>query len=137
MTVRASYSRAGAPPGYDLQMMRRFALGSLVLASSTMTMVGSAAANGRAPNTSTINFRHGHETDIAAGLTFGLVFSHDNGATWHWMCEAAVGYGGMYDPDSGAAREDLVLSDRAPGWQRQYRVETARSGHCDPVTRLH
>ncbi|MDB4953480.1 MAG: hypothetical protein JWO36_1049 [Myxococcales bacterium] len=61
-------------------------------------LVGSAAANGRPPATSTIHFRIGHESDIYAGMTFGLLVSHDNGATWHWMCEKAVGYGGMYDP---------------------------------------
>jgi uncharacterized protein (TIGR03382 family) len=57
-----------------------------------------ARANGRLPATSTITFRHGHESDIAVGLTFGLLLSHDGGKTWTWMCEAAVGYGGMYDP---------------------------------------
>src|SRR4051794_21859487 len=57
-----------------------------------------AEANGRLPATSTITFRQGHETDIAVGLTFGLLVSHDGGKTWGWMCEAAVGYGGTYDP---------------------------------------
>ncbi|HEY6180396.1 MAG TPA: sialidase family protein [Kofleriaceae bacterium] len=57
-----------------------------------------ARANGRLPATSTITFQHGHENNIAAGLTFGLLLSHDGGTTWQWMCEAAVGYGGMYDP---------------------------------------
>lgn len=57
-----------------------------------------AAANGRLPATSTITFRQGHDSDIAVGLTFGLLLSHDGGQTWRWICEAAVGYGGMYDP---------------------------------------
>ena len=57
-----------------------------------------AAANGRLPATVTITFRQGHESDIAVGLTFGLLISHDGGKTWGWMCEAAVGYGGTYDP---------------------------------------
>ncbi|HEY4059238.1 MAG TPA: hypothetical protein VGM39_21625 [Kofleriaceae bacterium] len=57
-----------------------------------------ALANGRPAATSTINFRRGHDTDILAGLTFGLVISHDSGATWHWMCEDAVHYSGVYDP---------------------------------------
>ena len=58
-----------------------------------------ASANGRPPGTSTINFRQGAEQHIAAGMTFGLVMSHDGGTTWQWTCEKAVLYGGMYDPD--------------------------------------
>lgn len=74
-------------------MSRKLAL-ALVLATA-----GLAHANGRAPNTSTINFRQGNEQDIIAGMTFGAVVSHDGGGTWHWFCEKAILYGGMYDPD--------------------------------------
>ena len=74
-------------------MSRKLAL-ALVLATA-----GLVHANGRAPNTSTINFRQGMEADIMAGMTFGAVVSHDGGATWHWFCEKAILYGGMYDPD--------------------------------------
>lgn len=69
---------------------------------SCLLVLGSAAtvrANGRPPGTSTINFKRGDEQHIAAGMTFGLLISSDGGATWEWMCEQAVGYGGMYDPD--------------------------------------
>jgi len=58
-----------------------------------------ASANGRAPDTSSINFRHGDDTKIAVGTTFGLVLSSDGGATWSYVCENAIGYGGSYDPD--------------------------------------
>jgi hypothetical protein len=64
-----------------------------------MAVATLAAANGRPAGTSTINFRQGQETEIAAGMTFGLVLSKDNGATWHWMCEDAIRYSGTYDPD--------------------------------------
>ena len=74
-------------------MLRNLALFT-ALAAATV-----AHANGRPPATSTINFRQGHQQDIAAGMSFGMVLSHDNGATWHWMCEKAVLYGGQYDPD--------------------------------------
>ncbi|MBC7974578.1 MAG: hypothetical protein H7138_06290, partial [Myxococcales bacterium] len=57
-----------------------------------------AAANGRPPATSSITFREGHENEIIAGLTFGLIFSRDNGQSWEWMCENAIGYTGIYDP---------------------------------------
>jgi hypothetical protein len=63
-----------------------------------LALAADAHANGRPAATSTIHFRQGHETDIVAGMTFGLTISHDGGATWDWMCEAAVGYGGLYDP---------------------------------------
>src|SRR5258706_10420537 len=57
-----------------------------------------AGANGRPESGRTINFRFGHESEIAVSLTFGLMLSHDGGTTWRWMCEAAMFYGGMYDP---------------------------------------
>ena len=55
-----------------------------------------AGANGRPDATSTLHFQQGNPQNIAAGMTFGLLLSHDGGATWSWMCEAAVmAYGGM------------------------------------------
>jgi photosystem II stability/assembly factor-like uncharacterized protein len=76
-------------------MVRQLVLAGLLL-FATATQ---ALANGRPAATSTINFRQGMEQHIAAGMTFGLVVSKDGGATWHWICEDAVQYGGMYDPD--------------------------------------
>ena len=72
----------------------RLALAAVLVAA----LAAPAGANGRPPGTSTIHFRQGNDSDIVAGMTFGLVISHDGGATWHWMCEKAVGYGGLYDP---------------------------------------
>jgi hypothetical protein len=80
--------------GYDRRMLWRIALVWLALAVASR----GASANGRPPGTSSISFRQGHETDIAVGLTFGLMMSHDAGKTWQWMCEDAIGYKGMYDP---------------------------------------
>lgn len=73
---------------------RLAALVGLVVAAA----IAPAFANGRPPATSSIAFRQGAENDIAIGLTFGLVVSHDGGKTWAWMCEDAIGYSGMYDP---------------------------------------
>jgi photosystem II stability/assembly factor-like uncharacterized protein len=74
---------------------------ALALSGLLASLVAShdAAANGRPPGTSTLHFRRGQEREIAAGMSFGLLLSKDNGATWYWMCETAVGYGGTYDPD--------------------------------------
>lgn len=57
-----------------------------------------AAANGRAPATSSIVLRPGAPADLFSGTTFGAVVSRDRGATWRWICEAAIGYGGSIDP---------------------------------------
>ncbi|HEY5927572.1 MAG TPA: hypothetical protein VIV11_38070 [Kofleriaceae bacterium] len=73
----------------------RIVLAGLLVAGLAAT----ANANGRDPYTSTINFRRGNDQHIMAGMTFGLLSSKDGGATWQWMCERAVGYGGQYDPD--------------------------------------
>lgn len=72
----------------------RFVLASLLVIAAA----GSAFANGRPAGTSTINFKQGDEQKVVAGMTFGMVETSDGGATWHWMCEAAIRYGGMYDP---------------------------------------
>jgi photosystem II stability/assembly factor-like uncharacterized protein len=74
-----------------------------------------AEANGRTPGISTINFRRGMESEIVVGATFGLVKSVDGGATWRWMCEAAVGYGGTYDPDYAFTSAGTVFATTFTG----------------------
>lgn len=51
------------------------------------------------PTTKTIAFRQGNDAEIAVGTTIGLLLSHDGGASWSWMCEAAVHYQGLFVPD--------------------------------------
>jgi hypothetical protein len=73
----------------------RIAVAGLVVAG----LAGAAAANGRDPYISTIQWRPGMEQQVMVGATFGLIRSDDGGATWKWYCERTVGYGGTYDPD--------------------------------------
>jgi uncharacterized protein (TIGR03382 family) len=71
-----------------------------VLASAcVLALTSQVLANGRPPQTSSISFRPGMEQEITVGTSFGLLLSKDNGLTWRWMCEDALPYGGMYDPD--------------------------------------
>ena len=53
--------------------------------------------------------------DILAGMTFGAVVSHDGGATWHWMCEKAVLYGGLFDPDYAYSSSGAVFATTFDG----------------------
>jgi MYXO-CTERM domain-containing protein len=57
-----------------------------------------ASANGRFPAPTSITFRTGSSTDVLLGTTFGVLISRDGGASWRWLCEQVVGYGGNYDP---------------------------------------
>lgn len=75
-----------------------------------------ARANGRLPATISIHFRQGHETDIVAGVTFGLVISHDGGATWQWMCDEAIGIAaGAYDPVYGFTAAGSLFATTVAG----------------------
>jgi hypothetical protein len=78
---------------YDRIVHRSVALACL------LALPALALANGRPAGTSTITFRQGDERFVAAGVTFGLVVSNDNGTSWQWICEDAIGYGGDFDPD--------------------------------------
>lgn len=79
-------------------------------------------ANGRPPATSTITFQNGNPQHIVAGMTFGMLRSHDAGATWQWMCENAIGYGGMYDPDYAYSPSGAVFATSFGG------IKTMRDG---------
>ena len=73
-----------------IAMKRIVALALVLLSANT------AEGNGRPAETSSIQF--GGNGRVAAGTTFGLVLSEDDGASWRWSCEDALGYGGEYDP---------------------------------------
>ncbi|MDB4957588.1 MAG: hypothetical protein JWO36_5157 [Myxococcales bacterium] len=70
-------------------------IGSLLVAGFAST----ASAHTAPSSVTVIQFRPDHEADILAGTNFGLLVSHDAGATWQWICEDAVGYAGLYLPD--------------------------------------
>jgi hypothetical protein len=100
--------------------MRRFALAAVLVGA----LAGTAAANGRAPGTSTIHFQQGHESNIAVGMTFGLLLSHDSGATWQWVCEDAIGYGGIWDPDYAYTSTGALFATTFDG------LKVSRSNGC-------
>ena len=88
--------------------MRTLIFASLVLASAPVVV----HANGRPAGTSTINFKQGDDTQILAGMTFGALKSIDGGVTWHWICENAIGYGGVYDPDYSFTSTGRIVASR-------------------------
>lgn len=45
-----------------------------------------------------VNLRRGAPNDVLVSTTFGAVLSRDQGATWHEVCEEAIGYGSGQRP---------------------------------------
>lgn len=73
-------------------------LASLGCTAALAMLAAPALANGRPPATVDVRPRSGG-TQLVAGTTFGLTVSSNEGGSWQWVCEDAVGYGGTFDPD--------------------------------------
>ncbi len=71
---------------------------------------GHSRANGRFPEAGQIVVSSVDPKMIVARTTFGLLISHDRGATWDWVCESAVGGGfGIQDPMVGITATKSIL----------------------------
>lgn len=102
--------------------MRLVAVFALTLLSVT------AYANGRAPLTNGIHFRPGDSQSIYVATTFGFLISHDDGCTFHWICEADVGYGGTFDPKYAIASDGTIFATTFTG------LRVSRDGGCSFAT---
>ena len=98
--------------------MRRFALLAL-LATST------AYANGRPPLTNGIYFQPNDPHSLYVRTTFGLLISHDDGCTMHWVCEQNLGYGGSFDPKYAIATDGTIYATSPAAGLR-----VSRDGGC-------
>ena len=68
-----------------------------------------AAANGRFPAAQYVLVGPGAASDvIVLRATFGLVVSRDGGATFHWLCEEALQYRGVWDAPLALSAEGAV-----------------------------
>jgi hypothetical protein len=88
---------------------------SHVLAAVAVLAPALALANGRAPVTNGIAFRPGDARSIYVRTTFGLLISHDDGCTFRWVCEQAIGYGGQYDPTYRIAADGTIYATTFTG----------------------
>src|SRR5690348_9669734 len=88
-----------------------------VLAVLAVAPGHASAHNNRPPATLSIHFRQGNDRDIVAGLSFGLAFSHDGGASWQWMCDEAAGYlaSSSNDPELAYSEGDAVFATTVGG----------------------
>lgn len=73
-----------------------------------MTWSGVASANGRFPAANQLVASRTDPSFYVLRTTFGILFSHDKGTTWDWICETAVGYGGAVDPAMGITQTGII-----------------------------
>ena len=99
------------------------ALASLLL-PLLLAAPGSVLANGRAPLTNGVHFAPGDNHSLYVASTFGLLISHDDGCTFDWVCEQAVGYNGTFDPKYALAADGSIYATTFTG------LHISRDGGC-------
>jgi photosystem II stability/assembly factor-like uncharacterized protein len=77
---------------------------------------GVAHANGRPPEPTALHFGV-NANDMYLQVTFGMLESHDGGATWRWVCEDAINYSGNYDPDYTVSSTGALFATTFDGLQ--------------------
>ena len=87
-----------------------------------------AGANGRPPQTNGVTFRPGDDRSLYVRSTFGLLVTHDNGCSFRWVCEQAIGYGGSFDPKYAVADDGTLYATTFEG------LRVSRDGGCTWVT---
>jgi photosystem II stability/assembly factor-like uncharacterized protein len=78
------------------------------------TWTGLASANGRFPYANHLVVDPADHAHVVVRSTYGILQSFDAGASWKWLCEQSVGYGGPFDPAitvSGSGRGLVGLFD--------------------------
>jgi len=69
-----------------------------LIAVAITSWTGVAAANGRFPFANHLVVDPSDDKHLVVRTTYGIVQSFDAGASWKWLCEQSVGYGGAFDP---------------------------------------
>lgn len=69
-----------------------------------------AFANGRYPAAGQIVVAPTDEDHIVVRATYGILSSRDAGKSWGWVCEGAIGYGGIEDPMMGVTADGTLLA---------------------------
>ena len=89
-----------------------------------LALAATASANGRPPLTNGVFFKPGDTQSIYIRSTFGLLISHDDGCSFRWVCEKAIGYGGEFDPKYAVATDGTIFATTFRG------LKVSRDGGC-------
>jgi hypothetical protein len=86
-----------------------------------------ASANGRFPASNQLLFAPSDSGFVVLRTTFGVLLSHDSGATWSWLCEDALGLPprATVDPSFGVSADDTLVAAFYEG------LEVSRDRGCN------
>lgn len=101
--------RSPRPSDYSRGVRRPLVLALLA------AMAAVAAANGRAPVTNGVFLKPGDPSSLYVRTSFGLLISHDDGCSFRWVCEKAIGYGGEFDPKYAIATDGTIFATTFTG----------------------
>jgi photosystem II stability/assembly factor-like uncharacterized protein len=100
------------------------------LASALGSLLPSVAlANGRFPLANQLVVDPMNPKHMVARATFGILDTYDDGATWTWICEDAVGYFGQEDPSIAVTASGTTLVASSIG------LSVSHDGGCSWTTR--
>ncbi len=96
--------------------MRR-ALLAAAAGATVLVAVAPARANGRFPFSDQFVFSPNDPNLIVLRTTYGILPSHDNGATWGFVCEDALGLGpvSVEDPSIGLTENNSLIAGVSVG----------------------
>ncbi|MBL9022006.1 MAG: hypothetical protein JNL21_07380 [Myxococcales bacterium] len=86
------------------------ALCPALVAGAVLAAASPASANGRFPSAEQLVVEPGNPSHLAVQVTYGFIQTRDAGATWHWTCEDAAGYGGVLDPPIALLDQGVLIA---------------------------
>ncbi len=95
-----------------------------IIAVASLFLANTANGNGRPFQTVDVFTQPGNEQLIVLSATFGQLISRDGGSTFQWLCEDAVGYEGVFDPDFVITAEGDMLAGTDES------LQISRDGGC-------
>lgn len=99
-----------APPARPAQRPLRRLLAALAPLVTALAASPPALANGRYPAAGQIVVDPSNPDNIVVRATYGILSSRDAGESWGWICEGAIGYGGIEDPMMGITADGTLLA---------------------------
>ncbi len=90
--------------------MARSSLLWMGLALALGLVASPVLANGRFPRAQQLIEDPNDPNHLILRSTYGVLVTKNGGESWHWICERAVGYGGVEDPSLGLTATGRILA---------------------------